>query len=260
MMRLAEVQTKWDEIRSEVVELKKFVERDLAVRQFLRRYQNMVEGEMTVEERIVNVFEKARAMFLVSWRSSIKRMLDIGISLVGLIVTAPLMVLIALVIRLESKGPVIYSQIRVGKKGKTFNMYKFRSMTADAEMKTGPVWATKKDSRITKVGNFLRTAHLDELPQFFNVLSGEMSLVGPRPERPYFVNEFRKMIPHYDRRLCAKPGITGLAQIKRSYDESIADVKKKLKYDVLYVKKMCPLLDLKLVFMTALTVILRTGR
>ena len=259
-MQLVEMQTKWNEMRSSADEFKKFVQRDIMVRRYLRSYQNMVEGHVTVGEHIFDVASKAREIFLASWRSFVKRTLDIVISLIGVVLTAPLMVLIAIMIKVESRGPVVYSQIRVGKKGKPFNMYKFRSMAADAEMKTGPVWASKKDSRITKVGNFLRTAHLDELPQFFNVLSGEMSLVGPRPERPYFVHEFRKIIPHYDRRLCAKPGITGLAQIKRSYDESIADVKKKLKYDVLYVKKMCPLLDLKVVFMTALTVILRTGR
>lgn len=259
-MKLTGMQAKWDEIRSEVVELKQFVQRDLMVRHYLRRYQKLSEGETPVEDQVVNVIAKARETFLSSWRASMKRTVDIVISLIGVAITAPLFALIAIAIRLESNGPVIYSQIRVGKRGKAFKIYKFRSMREDAETKTGPVWATKKDSRITKVGHFLRTSHLDELPQFFNVLSGEMSLVGPRPERPHFVRQFRKIIPHYDRRLYAKPGITGLAQIKRSYDESIADVKKKLRYDVLYVKRMCPLLDLKVVFMTVLTVVLRTGR
>lgn len=259
-MTVAQFHAKLDEIRSEVLEFKRIVQHDIPRDLMLRRYQKLAEGRIPLEDQILHAIVKARNTVLTSWRYFVKRTIDILISLIGLILTAPLMLGIAIAIKLDSEGPVVYSQVRVGKKGKIFPMYKFRSMRVDAETKTGPVWAAKKDSRITKVGNFLRTSHLDELPQFFNVLSGEMSLVGPRPERPHFVQEFRKIIPHYDRRLCAKPGITGLAQIKRSYDESIADVKKKLRYDLLYVKRMCPLLDLKVVFMTIFTVILRTGR
>ena len=125
---------------------------------------------------------------------------------------------------------------------------------------TGPIWASSRDARITRIGTFLRRAHLDELPQFFNVLRGDMSLVGPRPERPHFVKQLRKAIPHYDRRLCVKPGITGLAQIKRRYDESIADVKKKVRYDVLYIRKMCPVLDFMVLALTVKAVLMGTGR
>ena len=139
-------------------------------------------------------------------------------------------------------------------------MYKFRSMIQNAEDTSGPVWAKADDPRITRIGKFMRKTHLDELPQLYNVLRGDMSIVGPRPERPYFVNELRKVIPHYDRRFYAKPGITGLAQIKRHYDETLSDVKKKLRYDRLYVQKMCPLLDLKVMAMTVGSVILQTGR
>jgi lipopolysaccharide/colanic/teichoic acid biosynthesis glycosyltransferase len=167
---------------------------------------------------------------------------------------------VALAVKLDSAGPIIYSQTRVGLRGKHFKIYKFRTMRQDAELLTGPVWARQNDARITRIGNFLRKTHLDELPQFFNVIKGEMSLVGPRPERPHFVSELRTAIPHYDRRHFAKPGVTGLAQVKRSYDETIADVRKKVRYDVLYIKKMCPLLDIKVIFMTLGECILRTGR
>ena len=259
-MFFAGIQSKWNEIMSDAGEFKKLIQRDFPRDLMLRRYQMMAEGRVPVEDQIAHAFGTLRETVVSSWRAFVKRTIDVAVSVVGLILTAPLMVLIAIAIKLESPGPALYSQVRVGKKGKNFNIYKFRSMRLDAETKTGPVWAAKNDSRITKVGNFLRTSHLDELPQFFNVISGEMSLVGPRPERPHFVKELRKVIPHYDRRLYAKPGITGLAQIKRSYDESIADVKKKLRYDILYVKRMCPVLDIKVVFMTVLTVVLRTGR
>lgn len=234
-----------------------------------RKFQKMRVGELPWEDRIFSVLGKSslkksvrviRARLVLSWRRTVKRMLDFTVSLFGIIFSAPLMVLIALIIKLDSRGPIFFKQTRVGMRGKIFNMYKFRTMIQDAEAKTGPVWAKENDSRITRIGNFLRKTHLDELPQFFNVLRGEMSLVGPRPERPYFVQEFRKIIPHYERRLYAKPGITGLAQIKRGYDQTLADVKKKLKYDILYAQKVCPLLDFKLIAMTAIAVIARTGR
>jgi len=234
-----------------------------------RRYEKMRAGEIPWEERFISAFHKSalrrslsliRTRLVLSWRSLFKRSIDVSTSLIGITLSLPMMALIALAIKLESKGPVFFKQARVGMRGKVFNMVKFRTMVQGAEEKTGPVWAKVNDPRITRVGMFLRKSHLDELPQLLNVLSGEMSLVGPRPERPYFVHEFRKMIPHYDRRLYAKPGITGLAQIKRRYDETIEDVKKKVKYDVLYIRKMCPLLDLKVLALTFRAVLLGTGR
>ncbi len=234
-----------------------------------RKYQKMRAGEIPWEERFLSIFAKSalkRSVATISsravssWRRVVKRSLDLTVSLIGIALSSPLMVLIAIGIKLDSRGPVFFKQARVGMKGKIFNMYKFRTMYRDAEVKTGPVWAKENDPRITRIGLFLRKTHLDELPQFFNVLRGEMSLVGPRPERPYFVQEFRKIIPHYDRRLYAKPGITGLAQIKRRYDETIGDVKKKVRYDVLYIRKMCPVLDMMVLAMTFRSVILGTGR
>lgn len=226
----------------------------------LRRYQKLMQGEVLIEDRIVDFMVKVKSHFLISWRLGAKRLLDFAISVTGLSLSLPVMLLIAMAIKMDSKGPILYKQTRVGKGGRLFEIYKFRTMRQDAEMSSGPVWARENDPRITHLGLFLRTAHLDELPQFFNVIRGEMSLVGPRPERPYFVNEFRKVIPNYEKRLYAKPGVTGLAQVKRRYDESLADVKRKLRYDVLYVEKMCPLMDVKLMFMTLGAMIFKTGR
>lgn len=242
--------------KSNLKEFKKAIQRDL----MLRRYQMWTQGRIPVEDKILDFFAKVNTRTVASLRIFLKRALDITLSLAALIMLSPLMLLIAIAIKLNSSGPVFYKQIRVGKKEKPFDMLKFRTMIQEAEAATGPVWAKENDPRITSVGKFLRKTHLDELPQVINVLKGEMSIVGPRPERPFFVNEFRQSIPHYHRRLCAKPGITGLAQIKRRYDESLADVKKKLRYDVLYIQKMCPLLDLKVIAMTIGAVILRTGR
>jgi lipopolysaccharide/colanic/teichoic acid biosynthesis glycosyltransferase len=169
-----------------------------------------------------------------------------------------LMALVALLIRLDSPGPVIYSQERVGQHGKPFRIYKFRSMVQDAEKMTGPQWAAKNDPRITRVGRWIRKLRIDEIPQFWNVLKGEMSLVGPRPERPYFVEKFKKEIPLYTRRLRVRPGISGWAQIKGAYDSSIDDVKQKLQYDLFYLENMSLRMDLKILLNTVYVIL--TGR
>ncbi|MCA9405368.1 MAG: sugar transferase [Candidatus Omnitrophica bacterium] len=188
-----------------------------------------------------------------------KRIFDICSALVGLILLAPVMLLAALAVKLTSKGPIIYNQVRVGKDGELFDIYKFRTMRADAEKNTGAVWATKNDSRITPIGKFLRKSRIDELPQLVNVLRGEMSLIGPRPERPQFVDEFTQVIPDYSKRLAVKPGITGLAQVWHRYDENIADVRKKVKYDLLYIKKMCLWADFNIVLRTFRVVLTGEG-
>ena len=217
---------------------------------FYRRYQKTMEGKTPWEQIVWTHIAKFRIELMVHWRSLVKRTIDLTAAVFGLTVSAPIMALVALAIKFNSPGPVLFGQVRVGKKGKPFMMFKFRTMRSDAELLTGPIWATEHDSRITRVGMFLRKTHLDELLQLINVFKGEMSLVGPRPERPYFVREFRKVIPHYDRRLCIKPGITGLAQVRQGYDRTIEDVKRKVKYDFLYIQKMCPLLDMKVLAMT----------
>jgi lipopolysaccharide/colanic/teichoic acid biosynthesis glycosyltransferase len=179
-----------------------------------------------------------------------KRFMDIAGSIVGGIVLLPFCFLISLYIKLVSKGPVIYKQIRIGLNGQLFEMYKFRTMKLDAEKDTGPVWAGKQDNRMIRGGHFLRKTHVDEIPQFINVLKGEMSIIGPRPERPFFVEKFKKEITDYEKRLLIKPGITGLAQVLHRYDETIRDVKIKIKYDLFYIKRMCLMTDLVIIYRT----------
>jgi exopolysaccharide biosynthesis polyprenyl glycosylphosphotransferase len=180
--------------------------------------------------------------------------------LIVLVAGLPLWILIAILIKIDSRGPVIYKQERVGKDGKIFTLYKFRSMYENAEALTGPTWATKNDPRVTRFGKILRKLHLDEIPQFVNVLKGDMSLIGPRPERPVFVEKLSKEIPLYRRRLKVKPGITGWAQVKYKYDESIEDVKKKLQYDLFYIENMSLRMDLKIIAYTILHILSGRGQ
>jgi exopolysaccharide biosynthesis polyprenyl glycosylphosphotransferase len=193
------------------------------------------------------------------WEAQIKRLMDIVASAGVLIVGAPFWLTIAASIRINSPGPVIYKQTRVGRNGKNFIMYKFRSMYQDAEKRSGPTWATEDDPRITRVGYFLRKTRLDEIPQFWNVLAGEMSLVGPRPERPFFVEQLKNEIPWYVRRIKMKPGITGWAQVKHKYDASIEDVKQKVMYDLYYFENMSLSLDIKIILQTFLVVFTGKG-
>jgi len=168
-----------------------------------------------------------------------KRLLDIIAGILGLVVLSPLFLVTAILIKLTSKGPVFYKQIRVGKSGKAFWIYKFRTMHVDAEKETGPVWATENDERYIPCAKFLRKSHIDEIPQFVNILNGDMSLIGPRPERPVFVDKFKDEIENYEKRLEVKPGLTGLAQVWHRYDETIEDVKKKIKYELGIVSIRC---------------------
>lgn len=188
--------------------------------------------------------------FLRRMYALLKRILDIAAALLGFVILSPLLLITAILVKTTSRGPMIYSQIRVGENGKHFRMYKFRTMRADAEKGTGPVWAKTNDNRLTPVGGFLRKAHIDELPQLVNILKGEMSLIGPRPERPLFVDKFKEVMSDYEQRLNVKPGLTGLAQVRHRYDETIQDVKKKLKYDLLYIRKMCFWADFQIVMRT----------
>jgi exopolysaccharide biosynthesis polyprenyl glycosylphosphotransferase len=170
---------------------------------------------------------------------------------IALVITAPIMLLVAIAVRVSSPGPVLFRQARVGMRGKIFNIYKFRSMVADAEARTGAVWASKNDPRVTAVGAYIRRTRLDELPQLFNVLRGEMSLVGPRPERPEFVKTLSEVIPFYGHRHSVKPGITGWAQINYKYGETIEDAVVKLEFDLYYIKNLSPTLDFYTIFHTA---------
>jgi exopolysaccharide biosynthesis polyprenyl glycosylphosphotransferase len=189
----------------------------------------------------------------------LKRSLDIISALTILTVFLPLWILVAVAIKLTSRGSILFQQQRIGKGGKSFTLYKFRSMVEDAERHTGPVWAQKNDRRVTKVGRILRRTRLDEFPQFINVVKGEMSLVGPRPERPYFVQKLIQEIPLYSRRLNVKPGITGWAQTRHTYDASLDDVREKVKYDLYYIENMSLTLDLKILARTILVTLTGSG-
>ncbi len=175
----------------------------------------------------------------------VKSALDFIGAVLLLIVAAPIMAAVALAIKLTSPGGALFRQVRVGRNGKNFVLYKFRSMLQDVEAKTGPTWSGDGDVRATPVGRFIRKFHLDELPQVFNVLRGEMSLVGPRPERPCFVRLLRQIIPNYDLRHCVKPGITGLAQVCYPYGASVEDARAKLRYELYYARHISFRLDLR---------------
>jgi len=218
--------------------------------------------------------------------SFIKRTMDILGAAVGLVLTSPLWIILPILIKLDSRGPVFYSQVRVGLdrrksqrrfcqkteiedvrerdrrrvdyRGSTFKVLKFRTMISNAERDSGPVWASKNDTRVTRLGSFLRKTRMDEIPQFINILIGQMSLVGPRPERPEFVADLSTKVENYNRRLQAKPGLTGLAQVSSGYDSSISSVITKVKYDLEYIDNWSVWSDIKIILKTVIVVI--TGR
>jgi sugar transferase (PEP-CTERM system associated) len=190
---------------------------------------------------------------------TVKRVLDITFSIAGLILSAPFMVFAVACIKLDSKGPILFRQERVGTHGKVFTLYKFRSMQVDAESITGPVWARERDPRVTRVGWILRKIRLDETPQMFNVLLGKMSFIGPRPERPIFVSQLKEQIPFYALRSSVKPGITGWAQVKYPYGSTVSDALEKLQYDLYYVKNFSVFLDLIILFNTIRVILFGRG-
>jgi len=199
-------------------------------------------------------------VLLRPWEEAAKRTLDIIVSFLGLVLGSPFWLIVILAVRLTSKGPLIYSQERLGKDGKLFRIYKFRSMYVNAEER-GPQWALKNDPRVTPVGRFIRKSHLDEVPQLWNVLKGDMSLVGPRPEREFFVKQLIHEIPYYTRRLKVRPGVTGLYQtVVHKYDENIDDVRQKVKYDLMYIESMSFRLDLKILIRTLYMMIRGKGQ
>lgn len=195
-----------------------------------------------------------------AWEQSTKRLLDLVVAALLLVGGLPLWVALALAVRLTSPGPAIYRQQRVGRHGRLFTLYKFRTMWHDAEAQTGPVWAQNNDPRYTPLGRWLRKTRLDEIPQLWNVLKGEMSLVGPRPERPYFVDRLSREIPLYNRRHRVKPGITGWAQVMWKYDTCLEDVRQKVKYDLFYIENMSLRMDFKILFRTLRTTLSGAGQ
>lgn len=194
-----------------------------------------------------------------TFTEGLKRACDVVFALVGLVLSAPIMAIVAGLVRITSPGPALYSQTRVGKDGVNFTIYKFRSMRADAEAATGAVWATAGDARVTKFGRFLRRSRLDELPQLWNVLIGDMSFVGPRPERPEFIQELCKQVPYYGQRHAVRPGLTGWAQVRHRYGSTVDDSLQKLQYDLFYIKHMSFATDMVIIAETVKTVLVRAG-
>ncbi|GAC1338908.1 MAG: TIGR03013 family PEP-CTERM/XrtA system glycosyltransferase [Acetobacteraceae bacterium] len=239
-----------------------------AIRDEYERHDIRIESEAEFWERhlkrvnIVQVEESwfARLDERTEWRiaAALTRLGDVTISLLFLIATLPLMLVVALVVRLDSPGPVLYRQERVGLGGRCFTLLKFRSMRANAEAR-GPAWAQQRDPRVTRVGSFMRRTRIDELPQLLNILRGEMGFIGPRPERPHFVEQLAEAIPFYRERARVKPGLTGWAQVNYPYGASVEDARAKLSYDLYYVKNRSPLLDILILFSTVRVILFQEG-
>jgi sugar transferase (PEP-CTERM system associated) len=244
-----------DEVAKALIDCKlRGVKIETAVESFERRAQKIwLEGISPEWFILANGFQPYRLY------PAVKRACDLAVSILMLIATAPLALLIMVAIKLTSSGPVIFKQERVGVRGRNFTLYKFRSMRIDAE-KDGPVWTQKYDDRITGVGRLLRKMRLDELPQLWNVLRGDMSVVGPRPERPYFVDILKAQIRFYDVRHYVKPGVTGWAQVMYPYGASVEDAYQKLQYDLYYAKNTSLKLDLEILLRTVKVVLAGDGR
>lgn len=221
-------------------------------------FYEQLTGKLLVENINPSWFIFSNGFRVTRFIRCYKRVLDVVLSLSGILLVLPALPLIALAIKLDSPGPVFFRQTRVGEGEKEFMLFKFRSMTQDAE-KDGAVWAQKNDARVTRVGNFLRKTRLDEIPQLFNVLKGDMSFVGPRPERPEFVGMLNEKIPYYSKRHFVKPGVTGWAQVKYPYGASVEDALEKLRYDLYYIKNISILMDILIVLETVKVVLFGRG-
>jgi len=218
-----------------------------------------VSVEMSVRElRLDPPHSSAYGAFAAdssAWYGKIKGMIDCTLALIALVLSAPLVALAAAAVKLTSRGPVFYSQVRLGRGGKPFTIYKIRTMVADCEKHSGAQWSTPGDARITAVGRFLRKTHIDELPQLWNVLRADMSLVGPRPERPEFVPQLEQALSRYCERLRVRPGVSGLAQVQLPPDTDLDSVRRKLAHDLFYVSHMSLWLDLRILISTGLHVL-----
>lgn len=223
---------------------------------FFERITGKVHVDMLRPSWLIFANKRRESQLKLVAREAIHRLL----ALVGALVSLPIAIITAVLIKLDSRGPIFYMQERVGKGGKRFKVIKFRSMKTDAEADGKPIWAVTNDDRTTRVGKIIRKLRIDEIPQFWNILKGEMSFVGPRPERPHFVDQLAKEIPYYEHRHLVAPGLTGWAQIKYPYGASVADAIQKLQYDLYYIKNQSLTLDLVIVFDTVKTVLFGKGR
>lgn len=229
----------------------------------------IIEEPEAMYERLTGklAVESMRPSYLIYGRGftkdpltmALKRVLDILVSSVGLVLSLPIIILTAIAIKLTSRGPIFFMQRRVGEDGETFRLIKFRTMRTDAEATSGPVWAEQNDDRVTKIGKFLRMTRIDEIPQFCNILGGQMSFVGPRPERRHFVDQLQQDVPFYPLRHTVKPGLTGWAQVCHPYGASIEDAQEKLRYDLYYIKNMSLLFDVNIILRTVAVILRGTG-
>ena len=223
-------------------------------------FYEMLTGKLIVESINPGWLIFSQGFQKSHFQRLIKRTVDLILSLSMLIILMPIIAILSIIIKLDSKGPVLFSQERIGENRRPYMIHKFRSMKTDAEKNTGPVWAQYNDDRITRIGHFIRKWRFDEIPQLWNVLKGEMSFVGPRPEREYFISELETMIPYYGERFSVKPGLTGWAQVSYGYGASVEDAIEKLNYDLFYIKNMSILMDMMIVARTVKTVIFGHGR
>ncbi len=222
-------------------------------------FYELVHGKLMLESITPSWFIFSSGFRRSPFFSLSKRTIDIFLAAVGLLLTVPFFPLVALAIKLDSPGPVFFGQLRVGNKEKPFMLYKFRTMRQDAEDQTGAMWAVKNDPRVTKLGRFFRNSRIDEVPQLLNVLKGDMSFIGPRPERPEFVEKLKQVIPYYSKRHFIKPGLTGWAQVRYPYGASVEDAIEKLRYDLYYIKNIRPFLETLIFFETIKVVLFGRG-
>jgi sugar transferase (PEP-CTERM system associated) len=222
-------------------------------------FYEQLTGKMLIENMNPSYLIFAEGFRITLFKNYIKRILDFVLSSIAIVLFLPFIIILPVIIKLNSKGPALLKQVRVGKGEKLFTLYKFRTMIDGAEKNTGPVWSQEGDFRITRLGNLLRKTRLDEIPQLFNVMRGDMSFIGPRPERPFFVEALKKQIPYYSERHCVKPGITGWAQVRHAYSDSVEGALEKLRYDLYYIKYQSISLDLLIILDTMKVILFGRG-
>ena len=220
---------------------------------------NILTGSVKMNSIFGALLIEINPEIMPAWQKSLKRFMDVSISIVAIVLLSPLYILLSILVKLSSKGPIIYKQERIGLNGRPFYIYKFRSMFNDSENK-GPQLSSQHDKRITPIGKLMRRSRLDEIPQFFNVIKGEMSLVGPRPERQHYINLILEQAPHYKHIKKVKPGITSWGQVKYGYAENVEEMISRLKFDLLYVENMSLLLDFKILFYTIIIMLKGSGK
>ncbi len=222
-------------------------------------FYEQLTGKLLIENMNPSHLIFSEGFRITATRRCVKRMFDVVLAVIGIVLSLPVIIIVPVLIKLDSRGPVLFRQERIGENEKVFMVYKFRTMIDNAEKHTGPVWSRSGDGRITRVGRVLRKLRLDEIPQLFNVICGNMSFIGPRPERPFFVESLKKQIPYYSERHCVKPGITGWAQVRYEYGDSIEDAMEKLRYDLYYIKYQSIFLDILIVLDTVKVVLFGRG-